>query len=690
MMKPRALRSSVCSRWAELSLCFAIGMWLFPSSARAQGFAPTCELAPGGTFSVAVGDSLHFTVTGASTAPDCDGNGIPDACDPDCNGNGVADACDLSSGSSVDGNANGVPDECEVPNASAVVQWPIDGCSAPYSAYSEFIASVSGGCPGQASSGSTVFRAAGGHSCTDDRDGNAAGAICVSAPDLPLYVAGYSEAVRFSVVVQSPAALSGLSFWELAPETFVLSSPQGSSSGPNDPPTLFGLRVLRDGVEVHRIVDLPTSSVWHQHVLDFTMDPDFVVTTGSATFEFELLPYSLAGAGGAMRAWDLDDLQVTVTCDDCDGDGVPDVAEVDCEPDGIPDDCEVEPDCDGNGNGEALVLSVTGLPTGALMSPSLPTAPQLGSVSSAFEWTPVAGDEGTYTVTFTVTDGADCLPTQMTQCVATLVVTSASGSLTVSDPVDVATCVGGAAVFSVIASGTPPISYQWRRDGVDLTGATGASLVLDPVALSDAGSYLVQVMDANTAVSSAPALLSVETAPVIDVEPLDSNVCMPATSLTLSVTASGTPPLAYQWRLDGLVLPGATGSTLTIPSFDPTVDVGSYDVIVSNACGSAPSAAALVTAQCSNPFVRGDCKNDGHFNIADPLKLVRVLFTGLPFGTCVDACDSNDDGVVDLSDIMYSLAFLFEGAGPAPTSPFPLCGVDPTGDTLDCPLFACP
>ena len=56
-----------------------------------------------------------------STGPDCDGNGVPDACDIalgasfDCNGNGVPDACDIASGESPDDNANGIPDECECP-----------------------------------------------------------------------------------------------------------------------------------------------------------------------------------------------------------------------------------------------------------------------------------------------------------------------------------------------------------------------------------------------------------------------------------------------------------------------------------------------------------------------------------------------------------------------------------------------
>jgi hypothetical protein len=57
---------------------------------------------------------------------------------------------------------------------------------------------------------------------------------------------------------------------------------------------------------------------------------------------------------------------------------------------------------------------------------------------------------------------------------------------------------------------------------------------------------------------------------------------------------------------------------------------------------------------------------------------------------CLDAADSNDSGVVDLSDAVYSLQFLFIG-GPAPAAPFGACGMDGTEDGLDCVTFPiCP
>jgi len=52
-------------------------------------------------------------VSGCGQSQDCSGNGVPDECEPDCNTNGVADSCDILGGTSQDCSSNGVPDECE-------------------------------------------------------------------------------------------------------------------------------------------------------------------------------------------------------------------------------------------------------------------------------------------------------------------------------------------------------------------------------------------------------------------------------------------------------------------------------------------------------------------------------------------------------------------------------------------------
>src|SRR5262249_17097433 len=73
---------------------------------------------------------------------------------------------------------------------------------------------------------------------------------------------------------------------------------------------------------------------------------------------------------------------------------------------------------------------------------------------------------------------------------------------------------GSHVTFSVVAGGTGPRGYQWEKDGADIPGATGATLTLTNVQLSDAGSYGVEVSNNAGVATSDPATLTVTVAPV--------------------------------------------------------------------------------------------------------------------------------------------------------------------------------
>ena len=67
--------------------------------------------------------------------------------------------------------------------------------------------------------------------------------------------------------------------------------------------------------------------------------------------------------------------------------------------------------------------------------------------------------------------------------------------------------LGGSASFSVLANGTLPLAYQWRRNSVDLPGATGDTLALSNLLNADFAAYLVVITNTFGAVTSAPAML---------------------------------------------------------------------------------------------------------------------------------------------------------------------------------------
>ncbi len=86
-----------------------------------------------------------------------------------------------------------------------------------------------------------------------------------------------------------------------------------------------------------------------------------------------------------------------------------------------------------------------------------------------------------------------------------------------SQPVSVQVDPGGTATFVVAATGTVPLTYQWRRNDTPITGATGPTLTLSNVQAVDAGTYTVTVSNSLGSVTSTPAVLSVRLARLINV-----------------------------------------------------------------------------------------------------------------------------------------------------------------------------
>jgi PA14 domain len=180
-------------------------------------------------------------------------------------------------------------------------------------------------------------------------------------------------------------------------------------------------------------------------------------------------------------------------------------------------------------------------------------------------------------------------------------VTSANASLTVTSapviitqPTNRTVNLGQSAAFSVVASGTA-LTYQWRKNGVNIPGATIANYTTPPTVSNDSGaSFSVVVSNATGSVLSNPAILTIRIPPSIITQPASITVGLNQTAL-FEVVAAGTAPLTYQWRKNGVNIPGATlSSFLTAPA--ALVDNGSqYSVVITNAAGSVTSANALLT-----------------------------------------------------------------------------------------------
>lgn len=150
---------------------------------------------------------------------------------------------------------------------------------------------------------------------------------------------------------------------------------------------------------------------------------------------------------------------------------------------------------------------------------------------------------------------------------------------------------GDSATFSVVATGTAPMHYQWQKDGVNL-GSDSDQLVIASAQFSDAGQYRVTVTNPVGNWTTGAVALTVTPAVVITTQPASQMVAL-GESFTLVTAATGAATLHYQWRKDGVPV-GSDSSQLTIASAQ-LADSGSYTVTVANTKGSATSSAASVT-----------------------------------------------------------------------------------------------
>jgi hypothetical protein len=247
-----------------------------------------------------------------------------------------------------------------------------------------------------------------------------------------------------------------------------------------------------------------------------------------------------------------------------------------------------------------------------------PPVPASGPLEFAYTSFPSGGASFTLTVTYpaalsspqTITASAIYRSPRADLAIPALTLSGASTAappLIQRGPTGVTVIIGQPIQLSVEATGTAPLLYQWRRGDSVIAGATTAQLQIPAATSGDAGSYVAVVSNASGSAVSAPAVVVVnvpDVAPQIVTRPASLQV-FAGQPATLSVTASGTPPLTYQWRRDGIVIPGATNSSLNFPAARLS-DTGFYEVIVSNSVGQATSLPRVTLTVLSRPATGND------------------------------------------------------------------------------------
>jgi hypothetical protein len=147
---------------------------------------------------------------------------------------------------------------------------------------------------------------------------------------------------------------------------------------------------------------------------------------------------------------------------------------------------------------------------------------------------------------------------------------------------------GGNVLLSVNVRGEGPLVYQWRKDGIPLSGAVSPVLELSDLLEADAGTYTVDVGNWEQSLSSAGALVSVLTGAPVVLAQTPSRSVVPGTTQLLRVFVRAAASVTYQWRKGGVPIPGATGASHVLASVQVS-DAGRYDVLLKNEFGTVQS-----------------------------------------------------------------------------------------------------
>jgi len=211
-----------------------------------------------------------------------------------------------------------------------------------------------------------------------------------------------------------------------------------------------------------------------------------------------------------------------------------------------------------------------------------------GSSNSYYKSNVTEADAGSYQVVATNIAGV------ATSSITVVTVNPAEAPKVYNLPAAVLVKYGETMSLSPTVSGTAPLYYQWKKDGVALTRGQSNNFYVSMVTLADAGVYTLTVTNAVGATTSAGVTVTVldPVAPSIYGLPTTRIVAFGG-YLSLYPTTSGTQPMTYQWLRDGTEIVGAINETYSRSSVT-TSDSGQYTLVATNLVGSATSTPVTV------------------------------------------------------------------------------------------------
>lgn len=161
-----------------------------------------------------------------------------------------------------------------------------------------------------------------------------------------------------------------------------------------------------------------------------------------------------------------------------------------------------------------------------------------------------------------------------------------------TQPFSLVKCLGSVTSLSITATGAAPLSYQWKKSGINV-GANSSTLDFPSLQPTDDGDYVCEVTNGTgTATSNTALVRVVPSAPSITSQPTGQMICE-GENAVMNVTVTGLY-LGFQWMHNSVNIPNAFANIYAI---NPAVstDNGSYNCSITNACGSVTSNIVTLT-----------------------------------------------------------------------------------------------
>jgi hypothetical protein len=226
------------------------------------------------------------------------------------------------------------------------------------------------------------------------------------------------------------------------------------------------------------------------------------------------------------------------------------------------------------------------------ISPALPSGLAFNTATGQITGTPTAlAATQTYTVTATNTGGVSTPSFALT-------VTQTPPAIAYGSPAYA--CYVGVPIPTLVPTNTGGPVVTWA-----ISPALPAGLTFDtsnghiagtPTAVASALAYTITATNPGGSSQASPTFSVAVHGPVLSVQP-HGLILAPGDVPAVSVTASGTGPLSYQWYRNGSPIGGATGSSYAAPAFSAADDGAALTVVVSDTFGGSTTSAAAVLAQ---------------------------------------------------------------------------------------------